>query len=71
MALDSITSLYPMSDSAGILAFFAGMIILVIIVSIAIYIYMGFAYMAIGRKAQLKTPELSWIPFVGPLIITF
>ena len=57
--------------TGGILAFLAGMIIFTVLISIALYIYMGFAYMAIGRKAKLKTPELSWIPGVGPLILAF
>ena len=45
--------------------------VLAIIISIGLYIYTSFVYMAIGRKAKLKTPELSWIPGVGPLIIAF
>ncbi|MCX6750630.1 MAG: hypothetical protein NTZ83_04185 [Candidatus Pacearchaeota archaeon] len=57
--------------TGGVLAFIAGMLVLAILVSIALYIYMGFAYMAIGRKAKLKIPELSWIPGVGPLILAF
>lgn len=38
---------------------------------LASYIYMGFAYTAIGKKAKLKNPSLAWIPFVGPAIIAF
>ena len=71
MALD-LTNIEPNSILAGgILAFIAGIIILFILISIAIYVYMGFAYMAMGRKAKLKTPELAWIPGVGPLILAF
>lgn len=55
----------------GIFAILAGMILISIIIFIALYIFMGFAYMALGRKAKLKTPELAWIPGVGPLIIAF
>ena len=38
---------------------------------VVLYIYMGFAFMAIGKKAKLETPALSWIPFVGPMIIAY
>jgi hypothetical protein len=55
----------------GLLALIMGMIVVFIIVGIALYIYMSFAFMAIGRKAKLKTPELAWIPGVGPLILAF
>ena len=64
MALESLSG-------EGLLALIAGMIVVFTIISIAMYIYMGFAYMAIGRKAKLKTPELSWIPGLGPLILAF
>ncbi len=78
MALD-LTNLNLTSETigsspeflAGILAFIAGMMILAVILSIGLYIYTSFAYMAIGKKAKLKTPGLSWIPGVGPLIIAF
>jgi hypothetical protein len=59
------------SMSSGLWAFLAGMLLLVFILAIAVYIYMGFAFMTIGKKAKLKTPELAWIPGVGPLIIAF
>ncbi|MEM4330939.1 MAG: hypothetical protein QW273_02940 [Candidatus Pacearchaeota archaeon] len=48
-----------------------GSLILLLVLFIAVYIYLGFAFSAIGRKAKLKTPNLAWIPFVGPLIIAF
>ena len=57
--------------TGGFLAFLAGMIVLVAIISIGLYILMSFAYMEIGKKAKLKTPGLAWIPGVGPLIIAF
>jgi hypothetical protein len=73
MALeDTITSSMTQGGiGAGLLALIAGMVIFVIILSIALYIYMSFAFMAIGRKAKLKTPEIAWIPGIGPMIIAF
>ena len=78
MALD-LTNLNLTSEAtgsspeilAGVIAFIASIMVLAIIISIGLYIYTSFVYMAIGRKAKLKTPELSWIPGVGPLIIAF
>ncbi len=47
-------------------------IIIILLGLIAIfYVYMSLAYMAIGRKAGLKSPGLAWIPFIGPQIISF
>jgi len=66
MTLDLTSAL-----AGGILGFIAGMIILVLIISLAIYLYMGFAFMAIGKKAKLQTPGLAWIPILGPAIIAF
>lgn len=54
-----------------LLTILAGMMVITIFVSIGLYIYMGLAYMALGKKAKLKTPSLSWIPGIGPLILAF
>jgi magnesium-transporting ATPase (P-type) len=48
-----------------------GMIVVSIIVFIGLYVYLGFAFMTIGKKAKLSNPALAWIPGVGPLIIAF
>ncbi len=72
MALDlSGVGSTTMDPTAGLVGLIMGMIFVFIIIAIVMYIYMGFAFMAIGRKAKLKTPELSWIPGVGPAIIAF
>jgi hypothetical protein len=55
----------------GILAVIAGIIMFFVVLMIAIYIFISLAFMAIGKRAKLKTPELAWIPGVGPLIIAF
>ncbi len=71
MAFD-LTSMDPSSYmTEGILAFLAGMLVLIVILAIGLYILMSFAYMAIGKKAKLNTPGLAWIPGIGPLIIAF
>lgn len=55
----------------ALIAFFAGILMLAIIIGIAIYIYTSLAFMKIGQKAKLKTPELAWIPGIGPTILAY
>jgi hypothetical protein len=57
--------------TSGLLALIMGMIVVFVIIAIALYLYLSFAFMAIGRKAKLSSPELAWIPGVGPAIIAF
>ena len=45
-------------------------IVFIIILSIVMYIYFSFAYMAIARKAKYPSPGIAWIPAVGPALIT-
>lgn len=47
------------------------MIAIMLVVIAALYVYLSFAFMTIGRKTKDSTPELAWIPFIGPLIIAF
>jgi hypothetical protein len=63
--------MYENLANGGILAIIAGMIFVSFIIFVGLYIYMGFAFMAIAKKAKLKSPGLAWIPGVGPLIIAF
>ncbi|MEX0920566.1 MAG: hypothetical protein WDZ69_03230 [Candidatus Pacearchaeota archaeon] len=55
----------------GLMAFFIAILIVSILIGIALYIYVSFAYMRIGQKAGLSTPGLAWIPVIGPTIIAF
>jgi hypothetical protein len=59
------------ADTAGLIALIMGMILLFVIIAIVLYIYSSFAFMAIGKKAKLKSPGLAWIPAVGPTIISY
>lgn len=59
------------AGTGGLLAFIMGMFAFFMIVSVAMYVYMGFAFMAIAKKARLNAPGLAWIPGFGPLIIAF
>ena len=55
----------------AIMSLLVGIMFFAILISIGIYVYLSFAYMTVGRKANLKTPGLAWIPSVGPAIIAF
>lgn len=46
----------------GVLALLLGMLVVLALISLVVYVYLGFAFMAIGKKAKLKTPALAWIP---------
>jgi uncharacterized membrane protein YhaH (DUF805 family) len=55
----------------ALIAVIAGMIFVIIICAIVLYLYLSFAFMAIAKKAKLKSPGLAWIPYVGPAIIAY
>lgn len=57
--------------AGAILALFAGLIVLFVIIMIAVYVYLSLAFMAIGKKAKVSSPGLAWIPAFGPAIIAF
>jgi hypothetical protein len=57
--------------AGGLVALIMGMLVVAIIICFILWIYLSLAYMAIGKKAQLSTPGLAWIPGVGPAIIAF
>jgi len=48
------------------------LIAMVLFFLVAFWIYTSLAFVAIGKKANLKSvsPNLAWIPFIGPAIIT-
>lgn len=56
---------------AGFAAAIAAMFVFILIFSLAVYVYLGFAYMHIGKKAKIHAPGIAWIPGVGPLIVAF
>ena len=55
----------------ALMALFAGMMFILFLIFIGLYIYTGFAFMAIAKKAKLATPGLAWIPAIGPMIIAY
>lgn len=57
--------------TGGMFTFWIWFLVAFLLFAIAAYIFNGFAFTAIGRKAKLKTPELAWIPAVGPNLIAF
>lgn len=55
----------------GLFALIAGMMAFFLIVGIAVWVYMSLAFRAIAIKNKQSSPDLAWIPGVGPLIIAF
>lgn len=66
-----LTSYNMYGMDGGLMALGIGMIIGLAVLVIAFYVYLGFAFMHISRRAKKGTPGLAWIPFVGPLIVTY
>ena len=54
----------------GLFAFIMGMLIFVLIASVALWLYSSFVFMAIAKKAKYASAGLAWIPVIGPLIVT-
>jgi hypothetical protein len=59
------------ANTAGVIALIMSMILLFVLIAIVLYLYSSFAFMAIAKKAKLKSPGLAWIPLVGPAIIAY
>ena len=59
------------SAMGGLFALAIGLVIFVIAVTIALYVYMSLAFVAIAKKAKISSPGIAWIPGIGPLIIAF
>lgn len=62
---------FMMGGYESLLALSAGLLVFGFLILIGVYIYTSFAFMKIGQKAKLQTPELAWIPGVGPLILAY
>jgi len=52
-----------------ILGLLAGMIVLIVLLSIALYVYYAFAWMTIARKLKYKKAWLAWIPIANLFLI--
>lgn len=53
----------------GFWAFLAAMLVFMIIIFIAFYIYMALAWYSIAKKMKYKHPWLAWIPFANVAMI--
>jgi hypothetical protein len=53
----------------GIAGLFAGMVVVAIIVSIAVYVYMALALQTIGNKLGYKNSWLAWFPIANYAMI--
>ncbi len=71
LAMNATQTDFSALMGGSILAMLAGFVFVAFIISIGLYIYTSFAYMAIAKKAKQSSPGLAWIPMVGPAIIAF
>lgn len=54
---------------AALLAVGAVALFFLLLVLLAVYIYISFAFMAIARRTKAMSPGIAWIPVVGPALI--
>lgn len=52
-----------------IIALLAGLIVLIVLISIGLYIYTALVWMTIARKLKYKYPWLAWIPIANIFLI--
>jgi len=57
--------------NGGIIALILGALVFFIVIGVILWVYTSLAFMAIAKKAKLKTPGIAWIPLVGPMIVAF
>ena len=55
--------------ATDLIAIFAGLAILGIIIAIGIYVYMAFAWMTIAKKLGYKKAWLAWIPIANLFLL--
>ncbi|MEK6894673.1 MAG: hypothetical protein AABX10_04370 [Nanoarchaeota archaeon] len=68
LAVDS-TDAPPLVFIMAIVAALGIFVFLVLL--FAVYLYLSFAYSAIGKRAKVKSSGLAWIPFIGPVIVAY
>ena len=57
-------------DYATLLPIFGVFIVFLLIFTGVTWIYTSLAFYAIGKKKKIKTPEVAWIPLIGPALIS-
>ena len=54
---------------ASLAALIITFLVVAIIITVAVYVYTSFAYRSIAKKVKYRTPNIAWIPIVGPALI--
>lgn len=74
MALEELTGSIPMGDFS-IATYLAGLSAALLVVALAVivgfYVYLSLVFMNLSKKAKKGTPGLAWIPFIGPVIVSY
>lgn len=57
-------------EFAGVLDFFMGFLIILLIIALIIYIYFALAYMSLAKKTNTEPAWLAWIPYANLYLIS-
>lgn len=60
-----IQDIFGLGVGPELMGLFVGVLIFFIVLFIAIYIYVAFAYMKVAKKMRHPKPWLAWIPFAN------
>ena len=55
--------------AGGIMAAIMAFLAVFLAIGVALWIFISFAFMSIGKKAKYPSPGIAWIPVVGPALI--
>jgi len=53
----------------SIIGLLAGLVVFIVLLSIALYVYYAFVWMTIARKLKYKYPWLAWIPIANFFLV--
>jgi hypothetical protein len=54
-----------------VIAIVLSVLIFLILLGIALYIYTSLVFMAIGKRAKVESYGVAWIPIIGPSLISY
>jgi hypothetical protein len=65
-----MADLIPGLAGAGVLAVLGGMILVVVLLALAFYVYMALALQTIAKKTKTENAWLAWIPIANIYLMT-
>jgi len=61
----------PNAAAAAMIAMVMAMLVFYLICFVVYWVYTGFAFSAIAKRAKQNSPGLAWIPAIGPVIVAY